>query len=108
MKIPSIRPIIDGRKLRTPLEERFWPKVDKTGDCWLWTGWRNDEGYGYIRDVGRIVRAHRASYELTQGAIPEGMMVLHKCDNPPCVRPDHLRLGTNGDNMIDMYSKGRR
>jgi hypothetical protein len=93
-------------------EERFWAKVDKRGDCWLWTGARRNGGYGafvYSRD-GEVVqgRAHRFSYELHVGPIPAGMFVMHKCDVPRCVRPDHLTVGTCKDNVHDMIQKGRR
>ena len=95
-----------------PLAERFWAKVPTLGvGCWEWAGGRdNDEGYGRIRE-GRggspFLLTHRVAWELTQGPIPDGLMVLHKCDNPPCVRPDHLFLGTNTDNMRDASAKGR-
>lgn len=91
-------------------ERRFWEKVDKTGDCWVWTGAR-DSGrfqYGIFAAAGRtLVKAHRFSYELHQGAIPDGMVICHRCDNPPCVRPDHLFAGTQKDNIHDMDAKGR-
>ena len=78
-------------------------------DCWEWQGPRNHHGYGELRSrrTGRE-RAHRVVYEQVYGPIPEGQLVLHKCDNPPCVRPDHLFLGTQADNMRDMTVKGRR
>jgi len=92
-------------------EERFWAKIDKSSECWLWQGSKRHKGYGafcYVRD-GQVVqgRAHRYSYELHIGPIPQGMFVLHICDNPACVRPDHLFLGTNQDNIADMMRKGR-
>lgn len=94
----------------TPLAERFWARVVKTDTCWLWTGARGP-GYPY----GRIARpgekesmgAHRASWELHYGPIPDGLCVCHRCDNPACVRPDHLFLGTLTDNWDDMRAKGR-
>lgn len=92
------------------LEQRFWGFVDKSGDCWTWTGTTNgrNDGYGKF-SVGPNVRvyAHRFSWELHNGLIPEGMLVCHHCDNPLCVRPDHLFLGTPLDNMRDMWAKGR-
>ena len=89
------------------LEERFWEKVDKSDGCWLWkASLRN--GYGDIWINGHHVAAHRVAWELINGAIPEGVEVLHKCDNPPCVRPDHLFLGTVADNVRDSKNKGRR
>lgn len=89
---------------------RFWSKVDKSGDCWTWTAGRNDLGYGqfsYGGKGGKNVGAHRYAYMLTHGAIPEGAFVLHNCDNPSCVRPDHLRIGSQVDNMRDRSQRGR-
>jgi hypothetical protein len=91
---------------RTPAQ-RFWPKVDKSGDCWVWTASKNDRGYGHFGRGGRTVSAHRVAWELARGPIPEGLWVLHKCDNPPCVNPAHLFLGTPGDNARDREAKGR-
>lgn len=98
-----------GRFVSTrTLEERFWEKVDKTGDCWEWTGFKNRQGYGQFQVSTKNGQpAHRVSFELANGKIPDGMHVCHKCDNPPCVRPDHLFLGTPSDNMKDMVKKGR-
>ena len=94
-----------------PIEERFWGRVNKGAGCWLWTGHRNDDGYGMIGSGGRIgfkMRStHRLSWELHHGPIPEGMSVLHRCDTPACVRPDHLFIGTQRDNMADASQKGR-
>jgi len=92
--------------------KRFWAKVEKTDNCWLWTGSKRNKGYGafvYADKNGKVVqgRAHRFSYEIHVGEIPEGLFVLHKCDNPGCVNPDHLFVGTNQDNVTDMVSKGR-
>lgn len=88
--------------------ERLWAKVDKTETCWLWIGCRNVSGYGHFSIRRRAFPAHRIAYELTFGPIPDGLDVCHHCDNPPCVRPDHLFLGTRADNLNDMYRKGRR
>jgi hypothetical protein len=91
-----------------PLEERFWQFVVKGDGCWEWSGTRNARGYGKIgRWHAGMDYAHRVSYELHVGAIPEGLHVLHHCDNPPCVRPDHLSVGTRRDNMQDAVAKGR-
>ncbi len=95
------------------ITERFWSKVDRSGDCWLWTGARHARGYGAVmvgsrRDgTRRMTYAHRISYELTNGPIPSGMLVRHACDNPPCVNPAHLLAGTQTDNMRDAAERGR-
>lgn len=85
---------------------RFWDKVDRSGECWEWTSQRNGGGYGLFSLNGKPVYAHRLSYYLSNGVF-DGF-VLHKCDNPPCVNPEHLFVGTHQDNMDDMYAKGRR
>jgi hypothetical protein len=93
--------------------QRFNERVDKTpgygpkGDCWLWTGTIDESGYGRFRPKGKIVGVHRYSYAHFKGPIPEGLWVLHECDNRPCCNPDHLWLGTCADNTKDMISKGR-
>ena len=88
--------------------DRFWSKVDKTGDCWEWTGAKHSsKGYGSFWFEGRSVKAHRLAYKIAFSPIPDGMFVCHSCDNPSCVNPDHLFLGTNQDNQSDMYAKGR-
>lgn len=92
--------------------ERFWSHVEKTETCWLWTGSKRNKGYGAFvwADVeGKVVqgRAHRFVYELLVSPIPAGLFVLHHCDNPACVNPDHLFVGTNQDNVSDMMQKGR-
>jgi len=92
------------------VEERFWSKVDRSAGpegCWLWTGSGDPKGYGTFWHDGRTRKAHRASWLLFKGGIPEGIWVLHRCDNPPCVNPAHLWLGTNADNVADMMRKGR-
>lgn len=81
--------------------------VRKTDGCWEWTGRRDRQGYGRLRMNGKECLAHRVAWELTRGPIPEGMKVCHSCDNPPCIRPDHLWLGTQRDNVLDMEHKGR-
>lgn len=88
--------------------ETFWSRVIKSDHCWEFTGRRDDAGYGHITIAGiKGTLAHRISWTLTNGEIPSGMDVLHKCDNPPCCNPDHLFLGTALDNAVDMVVKGR-
>ena len=97
---------------RTPVEIRFCQKVDTKdpSGCWVWTGARSKAGYGQIRvdgKGGKAIYAHRYIWGLLNGVIPAGMDICHKCDNPPCVNPAHLFLGTEEDNMQDMMEKGR-
>lgn len=94
------------------IEERFWKKVDKKSpdECWEWTASTNEKGYGIIGRGRRgegTVKAHRLSYELANGKIDDNMVICHSCDNPKCVNPNHLFLGTNGDNVADMVNKNR-
>jgi hypothetical protein len=82
-------------------------KVEKRGECWEWTGYRMPSGHGQLRRSrsGGILLAHRYVWRELVGEIPD--CVLHRCDNPPCVRPSHLWLGTQADNIADMWAKGR-
>lgn len=96
---------------RGSLEDRFFAKIQKTSSCWHWVGPIRPNGYGQIQEGGkgsRNVSAHRLSYELHKGKIPDGMVVMHSCDNPACVNPDHLSVGTYKDNTHDMIAKGRK
>jgi hypothetical protein len=91
-----------------PLEERFWPKVEKTDGCWFWKAKKNNKGYGLILEAEkRFILAHRASWVMARGPIPDGQHVLHTCDESACVNPAHLFLGTQAANMRDMRAKGR-
>jgi len=85
----------------------FLQKIDKTGNCWDWLAGKDKDGYGKIKINGKDLQAHRASWDFHNGLIPEGMSVLHHCDNPSCVNPSHLFLGTTLDNMRDRDTKGR-
>jgi hypothetical protein len=87
------------------VEERFWAKVNKTDGCWEWIG-ATASGYGYFKCYEGNRNAHRVSWTIHNGQIPEKLMVLHHCDNKICVRPDHLFLGTAKDNALDLQSKG--
>lgn len=87
--------------------KRFWDKVEKTDGCWIWRASKTNNGYGRFQIKKQTKVSHRISWELTNGEIPDGLLVLHHCDNPACVRPDHLFLGTHVDNSKDMVQKGR-
>lgn len=96
--------------MRGSLADRIADKCipEPNSGCWLWTAYINDDGYGRIRSSNnKLMGAHRASYEIHRGSIPAGLQVLHTCDTPSCVNPDHLFVGTVQDNMDDMVAKGR-
>lgn len=107
---PTHRPPLHPRR---PPADRFWPKVaiGAPEDCWEWTASRDDLGYGFFRMFPGVPmwKAHRASWAINHGPIPDGLAVLHACDNPPCVNPNpgHLFLGTLSDNTQDALAKGR-
>jgi|1185.fasta_scaffold02358_2 hypothetical protein len=93
---------------RLTLPERLWSNVEKDANgCWNWQGTRRRKGYGQISAEGRVVSTHRLAYRLAHGEIPDGMVVRHRCDNPPCINPDHLEVGTHADNSRDMVERGR-
>lgn len=97
---------------------RFWSKVElpvhgkhRERDCWIWKSTRHGKGYGHFSLTGQggsIAKAHRVAYEIVHGPIPAGMYVCHRCDNPACVNPHHLWLGTNDDNLKDRQNKERQ
>lgn len=91
------------------IEKRFWEKVKRGSkkECWLWLGHTHCKGHGQIYYMGRAHYAHRVAWILSIGEIPHGLFVLHACDNPPCVNPSHLFLGTQQNNVADMVAKGR-
>jgi hypothetical protein len=92
------------------LEEEFWSRVEKTDTCWLWTGGRTSAGYGAFHLVGKgnYEGAHRYSFTLAGGFIPDKWHVCHSCDVKLCVNPSHLFVGTSGANQLDSLAKGRR
>lgn len=102
-----------GWQPRPPAEERFWANVNKEGPsvlnarCWLWVGPVMKDGYGTFSVNKKLMRAHRYSYQLLVAPIPEGKIILHACDVPLCVNPEHLSAGTWKDNSVDASRKGR-
>ena len=89
-------------------QDVFENRIKKTTTCWLWTGTKNDAGYGIFLMPGeRPVRAHRYAYEFFVGPIPDGKIIMHVCDNPPCVNPGHLRIGTKAENNRDASNRRR-
>lgn len=94
-------------RYKKTVSERFFDKVKKTESCWLWQAHKNHKGYGMFH-YKKEMSAHKFSYMLHKGNVPEGMYVCHSCDTPACVNPEHLWLGTNDDNQKDSTLKGRR
>ncbi len=90
-----------------PWQERYWQYVDKSGDCWEWLGRKSNSGYGMMNFDKKQYYVHRLSYMLRNIEIPKDHFVCHKCDNPGCVNPDHLFIGTYMDNIRDRDKKGR-
>jgi hypothetical protein len=89
------------------MKKDFWERVQKSDGCWLWLGPRDKRGYGVVNRGHHKTFAHRHAYENVHGLIPTGMCICHHCDNPPCVNPSHLFIGTHADNMRDRDRKGR-
>jgi len=95
----------------TDVVKRFWSYVEITGlfDCWLWKGSKNKQGYGsFGTGNGKLIRTHRFSYLINIGSIPNGLQVNHKCHNPSCVNPAHLYVGTQKENIADMFHADRQ
>jgi hypothetical protein len=90
------------------LAERFWAKVDRSGECWLWTGGRSRKGYGKVTVAARTLIATHVALLLDGRPVPPGLCALHRCDTPACVRPDHLFIGSRRDNAQDAIGKGRK
>jgi hypothetical protein len=110
LPIPPGNRFRKGHHWKALAVERFWSQVDKSAGpdaCWPWTGSRSDSGYGSFGLARKQIGSHRQSYLLTFGPIPDGLWVLHRCDNPPCCNPAHLFLGTPGNNTQDALNKGR-
>lgn len=101
------------KELAANVSDRFWSKVgnERGNGCWEWAAWKDKDGYGAMKlrseGLALMARAHRISYVLHHGEIPDGLIVRHRCDNPSCVNPSHLLLGTTAENMADKVRRGR-
>lgn len=120
---PMVRALIEGRKERRKLyvrkgencnapehlARRLANGLDKAepGNCWEWQRTQNGQGYGMLRVAGKMVYAHRLAFELSGRSIPDGLHILHECDNPSCINPNHLLVGTRSKNMADCHARGR-
>lgn len=109
-RLRSTGTVEDGPRARADLPTRFWKNVEKrdSAECWLWTGKSRTTGYGVIGRGGRAggkLLSHRAAWELTYGVPPEGMVVRHRCHNRLCCNPAHLELGSQADNVADMWAR---
>lgn len=94
--------------MKESLRGKLTQRSKQEGECVVWTGYRLAQGYGQVGFRGRLLRVHRVAWELANGPIPSGLCILHACDNPPCIRLDHLFIGTLNDNNQDMRRKGRQ
>lgn len=103
------RPCYELSKRSTPeqIEAAFWAKVDKSGDCWLWTGYKQPDGYGQLRANGKFYNSHKFSYEMANGPIPKSLEVMHSCHVRHCVNPSHMRLGTHAQNVAESVAEKR-
>jgi len=102
-----MRPVLKKSYSTNPVERLKEKCILSSSGCWEWTAGKNAGGYGRITFKGKVTLAHRLSYQTFCGPIPDGVYVCHHCDNPSCINPDHLWLGTNSDNILDCSKKGR-
>lgn len=91
---------VRAQRLSVTFGDRFWARINKTDGCWLWLGAVNNDGYGDVRRNGRVEKAHRVAYELTRGAVPDGLELDHLCKTTRCVNPSHLEAVTHRENVL--------